>query len=78
MTRSGKGKIVITLDYAPVDGTGVNIVANVEVKKPKQARRAQFTYADETGQTYLDDPTQTEMPLAIKFEPRTEHRAAGQ
>lgn len=74
MNRSGKCSITVTLKYAQADdkGTGVLIGADIDVKKPKRSRRPSFTYADEKGQTFLDDPSQTEMELAeslVQFQP---------
>ena len=76
MKRGGKGKMTITLDYTK-GKDGVNITADLAVKKPKQGRSPDFVFASESGDTFMEDPNQTEMEDVIKFEQPT-RAASGQ
>lgn len=76
MTRSGKCKITITLNYKAGDDNAVAIDADIDVKKPKKGRRPQVIYADQNGKTFLDDPVQAHLALnpVISFSDRNEAR----
>lgn len=63
MNKGGKGRITITFDYARSEDKGVIILADIVTKLPKKARRTEFVYADDRGNTFLDDPTEPELPF---------------
>lgn len=66
--RGGEGTLTLTLKCKRADG-GINLTADVAAKLPKRISRAQFLYADEKGETYQDDPHQTELefPAPVVF-----------
>lgn len=78
MTRSGKCSITIKMEYKAGDDKAVAIAVDLDIKKPKKARRAQVFFAKDTGETFLDDPYQAELDMkpVIKFENRTVAREA--
>lgn len=60
--KGGKGKITLTLVYEGAE-EGINITADVTSKLPPKPRNKTFVYATEGGETYEDNPHQTELPF---------------
>lgn len=66
MNKRGKAEITLKFTYTPAGDNGVNIQpAPISLKLPAKSMRAEFVYADDNGQSYLDDPNQAEFPFTI-------------
>ena len=57
---SESGKMTITLDFQVAKKSKeLNVIATVEIKKPKGKITSNTFYRDEKGNIYLDDPELT-------------------
>lgn len=65
MKKGGKTKLTLTLIFGAADDSGLNVLADVQLKLPPPTRRTQFLYSDKEGEVYEHSPDEVELELTM-------------